>query len=264
MSQDILTAEDIEVFRGNRQILRDISLSLRTGELSVLIGPNGAGKSTLIDVLTGEQKPDSGRVLLHGKPLEAIDVVGRARKRAVMAQENSISFAFTVEEVVEMGRQAWAKTTPRELDEQKVMDAIAAADISHLRQARITEISGGERQRTAFARLLAQDTALIFLDEPVAAMDIRHQEQTLQTVRSLCAQGATAMVVLHDLSTAAYYADQLFLLSQGRLISHGKPPEVCDAELLSEVYQTRLDVQFDDHGKVRSIVPNRSVSLSFV
>ncbi|MFC0582166.1 heme ABC transporter ATP-binding protein [Micrococcoides hystricis] len=263
MEKLALQSWDISATRGGRNILSGVDMQLKKGTLNVIIGPNGAGKSTLIDVLSGEDQPRSGKVEIFGRDLRSMTVLEQAQQRAVMAQETAVSFAFTVEEIVEMGRQCWAKTPCRELDQQNVTQAIQLAQLDHLAEARITEVSGGERQRAAFARVLAQDTPLIILDEPVAAMDIKHQEQTLQTIRRLCTEGRTALVVLHDLSFAAHYADQLILLAQGQVVSAGKPQVVCDPEILSAVYETRLHVHTDMAGKVISIVPERSSFLSF-
>jgi iron complex transport system ATP-binding protein len=162
-----------------------------------------------------------------------------------MPQDSSVAFAFTVREIVEMGRTPWRRLKTD--DEGAVRAALELTGLAHLAERDITTLSGGERQRAALARVIAQatpvtDGSVILLDEPTSAMDVAHTESALAVMRELASRGAAVGVVLHDLDAAASYADTLVLLEHGRVRAVGSPSEVCDPEVLSEVYGTRVEV----------------------
>lgn len=254
-----LEANDITVTIGQARILDGAHLQLHTGKVTAIIGPNGAGKSTLLSVAAGHGNPSSGSVTINGHDLLAMSARKAARLRAVMPQNSTVAFPFTVADVVAMGRTAWGRTP---VDDAIVADVIERNDLTELAHREITTLSGGERQRVAFARVIAQaspvDDRVILLDEPTAAMDIAHAEITLGLLRKLAAQGAAIGVVLHDLDAAAAYADELLLLHRGRVVAVGPVREVCDAEVLSEVYGTSIEV-FETGGRLR-VGPVRRVA----
>jgi iron complex transport system ATP-binding protein len=235
MSSALLSLRQVGVVRQQRPILADVELVFEPGTLTALVGPNGAGKSTLLGVACGDLRPDSGEVLLAGRPLSALGAGALARQRAVMPQEHAVRFAFSVEEVVAMGRLPHPPA-PAE-DARHVEAALDAAELQVLRQREVQQLSGGESARTTFARVLAQDTPLLFLDEPTAALDLRHQERTLRSVRALADRGACVIVVLHDLNLAAGHADRIVLLERGRVAADGTPREVLTEATLRRVYQ---------------------------
>lgn len=253
----VLQASEVRFSPGGHEVLRGVSLDLRPGAVTIIIGPNGAGKSTLLSVLAGDVPPDSGTVALGGKPLASWKTLDAARRRAVMAQDTSVSFPYTVREVVQMGRNAWRRTERSAQDEAVVDSAISATGIGHLSARSVTLLSGGERQRTALSRVLAQEGSVLLLDEPVSAMDIAHQEQTLQTCRRLAAEGAAVAVVLHDLDAAAAYADWLVLLHHGQVHAAGTVADICRAEVLSEVYGTPIEVFRTQEGGRLRVAPRR-------
>ena len=197
-----------------RPVLSDITLEVIPGEVLALVGPNGAGKSTLLSVLSGERHPDAGTVTLDDRPLSSYSPLDLARRRSVLTQENTLSFPFRVREVLEMGRSPWARTPQLADDERALAAAADRADVAGLLDRRFTELSGGERARVSLARVLAQDTAIVFLDEPTAALDLRHQEDVLRVARELAADGRAVVVVLHDLSLAGAVADRVGLLGR--------------------------------------------------
>lgn len=190
---------------------------------------------------------------LLGKPLASYKAGPLARERAVMPQEHGVRFAFSVEEVVAMGRLPHSPD-PR-VDDARVEAAIDAAELQALRLREVQQLSGGESARTTFARVLAQDTPLLLLDEPTAALDLRHQERTLRSVRACAEAGACVIVVLHDLNLAAGYADRIVLLEQGRVAADGTPLQVLTEDNLQRVYQQ--DVVVLEH-------PRRGVPLVVV
>lgn len=232
----MLTATGISLELDGRRVLAEVSLEVRPGEVLALVGPNGAGKSTLLSVLSGERMPSAGLVQLGGRDIRTYSPLELARLRAVLTQENALSFPFRVGEVIAMGRAPWTRTEEIGRDAAAISSAASRADVTHLAGRRFTELSGGERARVSLARVLAQDTALIFLDEPTAALDLRHQEDVLRIARALAAEGRAVVVVVHDLSLAGAVADRVALLSAGSLVAVGAPTDVLTAAAISEVY----------------------------
>ncbi|WP_157155044.1 MULTISPECIES: heme ABC transporter ATP-binding protein [unclassified Diaminobutyricimonas] len=241
-----ITATDVSVLIDEKAILDQVSLDIRPGELLALVGPNGAGKSTTLAVLSGDRVPTSGSVTLDGRPVSTYRPLELARRRAVLTQENQVSFPFRVLEVIQMGRAPWAKAREYDQDTAAVSEAIAATDVGHLLGRRYTSLSGGEKARVSLARVLAQRTPVVFLDEPTAALDLRHQEDTMRTARALTERGCAVVVVLHDLSLAGAYADRVALIAGGRLEASGTPLEVLTAERVSAIYGLKVQVLEQD------------------
>ena len=237
-----IAASGVGVTIDGHEILRDVSIEIHAGEVLALVGPNGAGKSTLLSVLSGDVRPSHGTVAIDGRDIRSVRHLDLARLRSVLTQENQVSFPFTVAEVVEMGRSPWARTGTRGDDERAIADAIRATDVSHLVTRRYTSLSGGEKARVSLARVLAQDTATVFLDEPTAALDLRHQEDVMSTAASIAREGRAVVVVVHDLSLAGAYADRVALIADGRLESVGSPADVLTAERVERVYGLPVEV----------------------
>jgi len=231
-----LSARAVSVELDGRSVLRDIDLDIVPGEVLALVGPNGAGKSTLLSVLSGERHPSAGVVTLDDRSLDTFSPLELARRRAVLTQDNSLAFPFRVIEVIQMGRAPWTRSAELADDARAVWAAAESADVVQLADRRFTELSGGERARVSLARVLAQSTGIVFLDEPTAALDLRHQEDVLRLARSLAASGSAVVMVVHDLSLAGAVADRVALLSQGALVAVGPPASVLTAEAISEVY----------------------------
>mgnify|MGYP003644030702 FL=1 len=251
----MISARNIAVRLGGRAILDDVSLDVNPGEVLALVGPNGAGKSTLLSVLSGDRKPDSGTVTIDGRELGSIRHGELARLRAVLTQENSVSFPFRVSEVVAMGRSPWARSLESRDDVAVVNEALEVTDVAHLGDRRYTTLSGGEKARVSLARVLAQHTPVVFLDEPTAALDLRHQEDVMRVARSMAEDGRAVVVVLHDLSLAGAYSDRLALIAHGALDAIGTPSEVLTAERVERVYG--LAVELRDVGGHPVVVPRR-------
>ncbi|MBF6467422.1 heme ABC transporter ATP-binding protein [Nocardia beijingensis] len=225
-----------------RRVLDGVDFEAVAGQVVALVGPNGAGKSTLLAVLAGELAPSAGTVELDGQPLAHWTTLDMARRRAVLPQTHTVGFPFTAREVVAMGRAPWVRTERREHDEQQIAAAMAVTDVAHLATRSFPTLSGGERARVALARVLAQDTATLLLDEPTAALDLGHQEAVLRLAAERAAAGAAVVVVLHDLGVAAAYADRVAVLDAGCIAADGPPREVLTTELLTKVYQHPVEV----------------------
>lgn len=240
-SSVVIAARGVHVSRDDREILAAVDLDVRSGEVLALVGPNGAGKSTLLSVLSGDQRPSEGTVEVMGRAVHTYRPLELARRRAVLSQANTVSFPFRVIEIVQMGRSPWMRSAELADDQRAVTEAIEATDITHLLGRRFTSLSGGEQARVSLARVLAQTTPIVFLDEPTAALDLRHQEDVMRLARRLAADGRAVVVVVHDLSLAGAYADRIALLDHGRLDAVGTPHEVMTADRVGRVYG--LDVQ---------------------
>ncbi|UFS58943.1 heme ABC transporter ATP-binding protein [Subtercola endophyticus] len=241
-SAGAVEARGLHVALEGRRILDDVSLSAARGEVHALVGPNGAGKSTLLSVLSGDAHADRGEIRIEGRPLDAWTLRELARHRGVLLQQNAVFFPFTVQQVVEMGRAPWLGTDRDTDDELAVAEALDLTETTAFADRHVPSLSGGERARVAFARVLAQRTGILLLDEPTAALDLRHQEQVLTVARDRARNGSAVVVVLHDLTLAAAYADTVTVLHGGRVAATGVPREVFTADLLSLVYEHEIEV----------------------
>ena len=253
-----IVATEVGVTIEGASILDSVSLEIFAGEILALVGPNGAGKSTLLGALSGDARPTAGTVVLDDVDLYSLGNLELARLRAVLTQENAVSFPFRVHEVVEMGRSPWGRTPDYENDRAAVAEAMKTTDVLQLAERRFTTLSGGEKARVSLARTLAQNTEIIFLDEPTAALDLRHQEDVMHTARQLTGSGRAVVVVLHDLSLAGAYADRIALLAGGRLAMVGTPEEVLTASLVEEAYGLPVQIMSQPETGRPIVLPLRS------
>ncbi len=236
-----LDAVGLEV--SGHSLVSNVSLEFNMGSLTVVIGPNGAGKTTLLRLLAGDATPTSGTVSYDGEHLRGISVSRMARLRSVLPQRPSSESTFSVEQIVSMGRYAYRVDTGSDegADRDLLDEVLGLLDLVDLRSRQVRSLSGGEQQRVALARVLAQQTPLVLLDEPTTALDIRHQESVMVLLERLPREDHTVVVVLHDLSRAATF-DQVVLLHRGEIAAAGRPKDVLTSELLSAVYEHPIDV----------------------
>ncbi|PKV85463.1 heme ABC transporter ATP-binding protein [Streptomyces sp. TLI_146] len=250
----------LRVRLGGRTVLDGVSVRARAGEVLALVGPNGAGKSTLLGALAGDVAGCGGKVLIAGRPLADWSPGDLALRRAVLPQSAALSFPFPVEEVVRMGRAPWAGvggTDAEDTDDVVVAAAMAATEVAPFADRPYAALSGGERARVALARVLAQRAPVLLLDEPTAALDLRHQELVLRLCRERAGAGDAVVVVLHDLGLAAAYADRVAVLHAGAVAAEGAPAEVFREELLSRVYRQPVEVFPHPETGVPLVVPKR-------
>ncbi|MFH9039436.1 heme ABC transporter ATP-binding protein [Streptomyces sp. NPDC017966] len=267
-------AEGLSVRLGARVVLAGVDLTVRAGEVLALVGPNGAGKSTLLSALAADLPPTTGTVRIHGRPASGWSAPELALRRAVLPQSASLSFPFTVEEVVRMGRAPWAAAArpgkdehgdgdkDGDEDEAAVAGAMAATEVTGFAARPFSALSGGERARVALARVLAQRTPLLLLDEPTAALDLRHQELVLRLCRARARAGDAVVVVLHDLGLAAAHAHRVAVLRAGRVAADGPPEDVFTQRLLSEVYEQPVEVFPHPRTGAVLVLPARDGSAS--
>ncbi|MFI1195110.1 heme ABC transporter ATP-binding protein [Micromonospora sp. NPDC020750] len=247
----------LRVARAGRPVLDGVDLRVRAGEVHALVGPNGAGKSTLLAAVSGDLPAAAGTIEIDRVPLAGWSPVELAMRRAVLPQRSTLSFPFTVDEVVRMGRAPWAGRPEQRRDDEIVAEALRRCDVAGFAARPYPSLSGGEQARVALARTLAQQAVVLLLDEPTAALDLRHQELVMRIARDRARAGDAVVAVLHDLALAGAYADTVTLLADGRVRAVGPPAEVFTAPLLSEVY--RHDVEVVPHPRTRLplIVPRR-------
>jgi iron complex transport system ATP-binding protein len=245
MSAPVLAARAVAAGYHERQVLHDVSLEVAPGELLAVVGPNGAGKSTLLKVLSGTLDPWDGVVELQGRPLREFDRRAVARRLASLGQESASAFAFTVLEMVLMGRapHLGALRLEGERDLKVAQEALDRFDLLPLAARAINEISGGERRRVFLARVLAQEPQVALLDEPTAFLDLKHVAEIFSRLAQLRAERAMAVVAtLHDLNAAALYADRVLLLKDGKAVGCGRAEEVLTRDNLRLVYETEVYV----------------------
>lgn len=245
-----LAFEGICVQLGGREILRDVSLELPPGEILTLVGPNGAGKTTLFRVASRVLRADAGRVLLHGRSIDALPRRALARELAVVPQDAPVSFPFTAGEVVLMGRAPHLGRLGFETaaDVAIARSALERVGIEELAPRSMLELSGGERQLVLVARALAQQPRVLLLDEPTAHLDLRHRVAVLELVRDFVRDGRSALVVSHDLSLAARNCDRMALLRSGELLATGPPSSVLTPESLLETFGVEAEVVTSPEG----------------
>ena len=253
----IVSLSQVSAVLDGRSIVTRFSLDVYPGEILALVGPNGAGKSTLLSLMSGDLSPTMGTVTLQGKEVGKYKPEEAARLRSVLMQSNTVSFPFTVREIVEMGRAPWARTAKISEDSEAISEALERADVGHLSDRRFNQLSGGERARVSLARVLAQRTPVVLLDEPTAALDLKHQEDVMATVLALAEAGLAVVVVVHDMSVAAAYAHRVCVVVEGQLDAVGSPGDVITADRVSRVYGVDVDIENVGRPPRPIIVPRR-------
>jgi iron complex transport system ATP-binding protein len=248
----------VTVELGGRPVVDRVDADVADGEWVALIGPNGAGKTTLLRALA-RLVPFAGEIELDGRPLAELGRGELARLVAVVPQEPSTPPWMTVAEYVLLGRTPHLGPLAKEgaRDRDAAARALVRLDLLAFVERRLGTLSGGEKQRVVVARALAQEAAIVLLDEPTAALDIGHQQQALDLLDGLRAEsGLTLVAAMHDLTLAAQYADRMVLLDAGRVVADGAPAEVLTAPVIARHYGAAIDVV--PVGDRIAIVPRRA------
>ncbi|MBE7560034.1 ABC transporter ATP-binding protein [bacterium] len=251
MAPPFLVLDNVTAGYGQGWALRNLSFSVVAGEMVGVLGPNGSGKSTLLRAITRMLPELVGRILLDGRPVQRYSRRELARLLAVVPQETAISFDFSVEEIVAMGREPHLSRSPLAPlikggtvgDRRVVAEALERVGLSGLRRRSVHELSGGERQRVLLARALAQQPQMLLLDEPSSHLDINHKVELFDLLSQLNHErGLSVLVVSHDVNLTVEYVSRVLLLDDGRLVRDGSPAEVLTKSTLEAVYRTRVEI----------------------
>ena len=240
-----MEVRDLSFAYGKNQILKDISFMIQMGKITTIMGANGCGKSTLFSLMTKNLDPDRGKIFLYGKNIKNLKLNEFARKVSIVHQYNQAADDITVERLIAYGRTSYMKLMggKSEEDEELIEKAIEVTGLSEYRDRELSKLSGGQRQRVWIAMALAQNTKILFLDEPTTYLDIRYQLDILHLVRKLNEEyGITIIMVLHEINQAIHFSDEIIGLKGGNVLVHGKPEEVITTESISELYDVHLDV----------------------
>ena len=250
MVSDIFTVKNLSFAYGKHQVLQGLDVSLREGKITTLIGANGCGKSTLFNLMTKNLKPDQGEIQFRGQDIAHLRLKDFAKEVAIVHQYNTAPPDLTVEKLVGYGRTPYhtlGLSGDPQQDEEKIRWALEITHTVKLKDKPVAELSGGQKQRVWIAMALAQDTKVLFLDEPTTYLDVRYQLQILKLIQKLNREyGITIVMVLHDINQSLYYSDEIVAMKGGKIIAQGEPECILTGELVKEVYDVDLTIQSVD------------------
>ena len=244
----VLQVDKLQIGYGSRCVLKEASFSIGKGEIVGIIGCNGAGKSTLLKTIRGLLPKQGGSVRYFGKPLEEYGDKELATKIAYLQQYVELGFGYTGKDIVMAGRYPYMKWWEREseADAKLALACMEYTGTADLAELPINEVSGGQKQRILIAKVLAQQTPIIFLDEPTTGLDMVYQEEIFRFAKALAGQGKTVLMVVHELNLASKYCSRILLLGEGTLLADGAPQAVFTEELLSRAYKADICVERDE------------------
>ena len=245
----MLRTENISFSVGKKQILKNLSASFLPGEFNMILGPNGSGKSSFLKIFSGEINKFQGTVLYDDKKIKELRKEELAKKRAVMSQQADLGFPLLVEEVVMMGRYPHFTFNPNKKDVAICNQVIERMNLVEFKERNYLTLSGGEKQRVQYARVLAQvwekptdGYRYLFLDEPLNSLDISYQHEFLQVAVELVKENTVLVAVMHDINLAAHYADNLFFFKEGELITQGRPGDILTENVIERIFSVKTRV----------------------
>lgn len=239
-----LSAKDVTVTLSRKDIVKQVSVQVSDGQFVGLLGPNGSGKTTLLKSIYRVLRPSAGIVTLDGTDIREMSYRESSKRMGVVSQFTNMSFDFTVEEIVLMGRAPHKKAFSQDTEEDYLIaeEALRKVDMLDFKDRMFMTLSGGEKQRILLARTLAQQVDILILDEPTNHLDIKYQIQIMDVVKSL---GKGVLSALHDLNLTLMYCSYVYVLKNGRIVAHGPTDEVITKELIRDVYEVDCEVERD-------------------
>lgn len=258
----ILQAKNIFISYDKKEVVKDVSIDVKKGEIVTIIGPNGSGKSTILKALSRTLKPQKGQILIEGQDIKTMNTKVIARKLAIMPQVRSVPGDVTVESLVGYGRYPHLGFGHRlhQKDYEIVDWAIEKTSLAELRHRYVATLSGGERQRAWIAMALAQKPDILLLDEPTTFLDISYQLETLELIKELNEKlGLTIVMVLHDLNQAIRYSHKIVALNKGMVHCYGASSSLLTEEFLQEVFRIQGDILEDKRNNCHYIIPQKVV-----
>jgi iron complex transport system ATP-binding protein len=246
----MLKLENISVQVGSKKLLNNVSVNFESGKMNLIIGPNGSGKSTLIKAVSKQLKVSEGHVKYRDQEISSLSYQQLARFRAVLSQYTDVAFPLKVWEVVMMGRSPHFSVSPGLLDRHAVEEAMNYFDVLSMAERDYVTLSGGEKQRVNFARVLAQvwfpekdQMRYLLLDEPLTFLDVNYQYQFMHKLQKLTKKDDIVVVgVVHDLNLAARFADTILLLNEGKILAQGNPNEALTKENIQKAFQIQPEI----------------------
>ena len=262
----MIAARNVTVSLSGKTIVHGVSLEARAGRLTAIVGPNGSGKTTTMKAIAGEL-PSRGEITLNGRALGTLEPWQLAAKRAVLPQAATIAFPFTVREIVRLGLTVGPNRHAERID-TITSEALEAVDLAGFSGRFYQELSGGEQQRVQLARVLSQiwepvldgEPCFLMLDEPVSALDIRHQLTIMNLARRYCEGGGGVIAVMHDLNLTAMFADHMVMMKGGRVARAGPPAEVMTDDAMEAVFGCRMRINGVPAAGVPFVLPHTASS----
>jgi iron complex transport system ATP-binding protein len=254
----VIEIKNLSCSYGKNSVLKNISFSVSKGDLFIIIGPNGSGKTTLLKTISASMRYEGGSIQVQGRSVEDYTRRSLARAVALVPQQVSFDFPFTVMELVLMGRSPYLGMLgfPQKADIEIAGQALSFTGVEHLADRKLDHLSGGERQLVFISRAICQQPEIILLDEPTASLDLSHQTKVMDLMEELkSTKNMTIVMVSHDLNLAAMYGDTLLLLKDGRVVSRGAPEEVLAFSVLEETYGCTLLVDQSALGGFPRVTP---------
>lgn len=240
-------------YNKKKEFIQDLSLEFKSGEITTILGPNGSGKSTLLHMMSTYLKPKSGKIYLGDKDLGKLKQKEIAKYISCVYQENEAPDDITVRDLVSFGRNIYSNVKKEDKEENKRMIdfALKATGIEEIQDKKVVNLSGGQKQRAFIAMSLAQNTEVLLLDEPTTYLDIYHQIEILEVVKSLNEKyNITIVMVLHDLNQAINYSHNIVIMKNGKLIKQGKSTEVLNEQTIKDVYNVSGYIHKEDNEEI--------------
>ena len=257
MTETIIELKYLSIGYVNKSVLQDVNAKINKGEIVGIIGCNGAGKSTLLKTIRGLLPKQSGEILYFGRKLESFSEKELAREVAYLQQNVEVGFGYTGKDIVLAGRYPYMKWWKGESisDEELALKCMEYTGTKELAESPVNEVSGGQKQRILLAKVLAQQTPILFLDEPTTGLDMVYQEEIFRFSKALAKMGKTILMVVHELNLAAKYCSRIILLGEGTVIADGRPDNVFTEKILSKAYNAPVRV-------IRSHNTNEIIEIS--